>query len=402
MFGNLKLIWSAFFFAELGRAMYFIIITWILYSMTEDAFYTGLLIGLGFVPAFILNLLFGVIVDRLDRKFLSVFANSVNTIAIASIMLAILIDIVTPWMIIGIQMVIQLMGSLFRPSIQAFIADIFKKEDLPKVFSQSGSAAIVGGLLGASSGGMMIGFTSESFSMAMVALCFVLATLSLILIKKVSEKKSQRSISNPSFIADLVGGFNYLKSNKFLFSLFGVMFVGQLVFHTSVGFLSVYTKDYLNQTASVYGFLETTFSLGGLTAGFLGTWWWNRNTNYLSFRSLLIIFLGLIIVGFTPILPIAFVGVFLIGLGTTWIRVLLQSVQQMATEKEYHGRMASYRMIFNQGSVVVSAPVFGWIASHYSINSIYLTLLIPVILVIPFSLQQAKHEQFVKYTKKPA
>lgn len=180
------------------------------------------------------------------------------------------------------------------------------------------------------------------------------------------------------------------------------MFVGQLVFHTSVGFLSVYTKDYLNQTAAVYGFLETTFSLGGLTAGILGTWWWNRNTNYLSFRSLLIIFLGLIIVGFTPILPIAFIGVFLVGLGTTWIRVLLQSVQQMATEKEYHGRMASYRMIFNQGSVVVSAPVFGWIASHYSINSIYLTLLIPVILVIPFSLQQAKHEQFVKYTKKPA
>lgn len=402
MISNLKYIWSAFFFAELGRAMYFIIITWLLYSMTEDAFYTGLLVGLGFVPALILNLLFGVIVDRLDRKFLSVVANLVNTIAIASVLLATIFDFLTPWMIIGVQMIIQLMGSLFRPSIQAFIADIFKEEDLPKVFSQSGSAAIIGGLLGASSGGVIIGLTSESLSMVFVVLCFLLATLSLFLIKKGSEKKNHRSSTANTLIDDLMEGFKYLKINKFLFSLFGIMFVGQLVFHTSVGFLSVYTKEYLSQTVTVYGFLETTLSMGGLTAGILGTWWWNKNTNYLSFRSLLIILFGLILVGFSPILPIAFIGLFLIGLGTTWIRVLLQSVQQIATEKPYHGRMASYRMIFNQGSVVVSAPLFGWIASNYGVNGIYLTLLIPVGLVAVLSLKQAKHKQFIKITKKPA
>ncbi|MFC0560705.1 hypothetical protein ACFFH4_17130 [Halalkalibacter alkalisediminis] len=60
---------------------------------------------------------------------------------------------------------------------------------------------------------------------------------------------------------------------------------------------------------------------------------------------MVIVLAGLFSIGITPFVPVAFIGVFLIGLGTTWIRVLLQSFQQMATDLNYHGRMASDRMI---------------------------------------------------------
>ncbi|KMJ55806.1 MFS transporter, partial [Bacillus sp. LL01] len=101
-------------------------------------------------------------------------------------------------------------------------------------------------------------------------------------------------------------------------------------------------------------------------------------------------------------LPIVFAGIFLIGLGTTWIRVLLQAVQQMATDANYHGRMASYRMIGNQGSVVVSAPIIGWIAAEYGANYIYLSLMLPISLCVLFAIFQSRQKSFIQMTNKAA
>lgn len=401
MYNKIKFILSAFFLAEFGRAMYFVVITWLLYKMTDDPFFTGLLVSLGFIPGLLLNLLFGVIVDRMNRKFLSITATLINTLAISTVVVSLLIGVLNPWTIIIVHMILQLMGSLFRPSIQAFIAEIFQKEELPKIYSQSSSSAILGSLIGASLGGIILGFTSAITALTTVTICFLLAAISLSLLKYRYDNSTNKESKN-TIVKDLVGGIHYLKNNKFLFNLFGVMLVGQLTFHTSIGFLSVYTKEHLNQSVTVYGFLDTTLSIGGVLAGILGTWWWNKNSNYLSTRSLLIVFIGLLLVGFTPLLPIAFLGVFLIGMGTTWIRILLQSVQQILTDKEYHGRMASYRMICNQGSVVISGPILGWIASENGANWVFLALLIPTALAIVFSLKQAKNPTFKEITQKSA
>ncbi len=392
MNGFIKIL-IAFFLAEFGRAMYFVSVTWVLYELTNDPLYTGVLVGLGFLPGLVLNVFFGVIVDRLNRKNLSILANVICTFSMAVLFVCFLINKVEPWLIIAVHMILQISGSLYRPAIQAFIAECFEKEQLPKIFSQSSSSAIVGGLLGASLGGLIISFLSVSDSMLIVAGSFAFASISLVLIKSKSIEKDKRSKRN-SLFKDITDGFMYIKRNKLLLGLFIIMFNGQLVFHTSLGFLSVYTVDYLLQSATVYGLMDATISVGGVLAGLAGTWWWRKSKNKLALYSLFIVLTGLLFVGIAPILPVAFVGVFLIGLGTTWIRVLLQSVQQMATDSEYHGRMASYRMIGNQGAVVISAPILGWIATNFGANYIYLSLMLPICVCLIYALIQSKQVQF--------
>ncbi|MGP4041945.1 MFS transporter [Gracilibacillus sp. D59] len=398
---NLKYIWSAFFFLEFARYMYFIIISWMLYAITGNALYTGILVSVGFIPSLIMNLIFGVIVDRFNRRILTLCSTLISAITVVFVTAFILVEWLNPVIIIMSHMIIQAMGSLFRPAIQALTAEIFDQEKLPKIFSQSGSAAIVGGLLGASGGGMIVGFTSEFIATCLVFVAFLLASLALSFLKVDTYKDKGHAVNN-SIGKDLAEGFFYLKNHPFLFHLFGVMFVGQLVFHTSLAFLSVYTTEYLEQTVKIYGFLDASVSVGGVIAGMLGAWWWNVNKNYLSTNSLLVVSLGLVLLGVAPTVYVTFVGAVLIGLGTTWIRVLLQSVQQIATEKAYHGRMSSYRMICNQGSVVLGAPILGWIANSYGANMVYMALLIPVSLALLFSIRQSKHKEFLTITKKSA
>lgn len=381
--------------------MYFVSITWVLYEMTDDPFYTGALVGLGFLPGLLLNLFFGVAVDRFNRKKLAVFANLLCTFSMAVLLILFIKNWIEPWFIIAVHMVLQVAGSLFRPAIQAFIAECFEKKHLPKVFSQSSSAAIVGGLLGASVGGLIISIIPVTGTLLIVTICFAIASVSLLLIKSV-VKEINGSVERNSIGKDIVDGFIYIKKNQFLLGLFIIMFNGQLVFHTSIGFLSVYTVDYLQKSSTVYGFMDATISIGGVLAGILGTWWWKKGKNRMALYSLMIVFIGLLCVGAAPFLPLSFLGIFLIGLGTTWIRVLLQSVQQMATDSAYHGRMASYRMIGNQGSVVISAPLLGWVASHFGANYIYISLLIPISLCIVFSIIQSNQEKFRSITSKIA
>ncbi|UOQ46837.1 MFS transporter [Gracilibacillus caseinilyticus] len=377
--------------------MYFVMVTWLLIELTGEAFYTGLLVSVGFLPGLVMNLLFGVIVDRFDRRLLTLCSSWVSFLTLCSMAFIIWGGWLTALVIMLTHMVIQLTGSLFRPAMQAFIAENFTKERLPKVFSQTSTAAIIGGLIGSSLGGVIIGFLSEIAAIGIVCVAFLVASIALFGIRGIQNNKYT---AKKSIKSDFTEGFRYLRSNRLLLQLFGVMFIGQLVFHTCIAFLSPYTIEYLNQSAQIYGLLDAFVSIGGVIAGLLGTWWWNKSKNYLSVSSLLVVIFGLLSIGWAPSLFFAFAGALLIGIGTTWIRVLLQSVQQIATDKAFHGRMSSYRMICNQGSVVISGPILGWIASTYGANMVYTALLLPVVAAIIFAFRQSKHQGFIQITKR--
>ncbi len=392
---------GGFFLSEFGRTMYFVTITWLLYEITSDPLYTGLLLGLGFVPGFVLNLFLGVMVDRYNRKKLTLVANAISSIAILFLLVFLSIFVNLPWVIITVHMVLQVCGSLFRPAIQAFMAENFEEELLPTIFSKASSTGIIGGLVGALVGGIVISKLSTSVTLLIVSMSLLLSSILLFMIK--SKKRNPRSLRpNHSIQRDIVDGFHYVKSNKLLLGLFVIMFTGQLVYHSSLGFLSVYTVTYLMRSATIYGILDATIAAGGIFAGLIGTWWWNTGKNKLAIYSLMIVFVGLVFVGFASSLAVVFIGVFLIGLGTTWIRVLLQSLQQMVTEPNYHGRMASFRMIANQGAVVFAAPVLGWLATTYSANVVYLSLLIPVSLCLIFAVFQSKQKQLTEMMNRVA
>lgn len=392
---HFKNIIFSFFLSEFGRAMYFVTVTWLLYQLTEDALYTGILISLGFLPGLLLNLFFGVLVDRFNRKLLSVIASLVSVFSICLLLFFFAITSIEPWIIVFVHMLLQVSGSLYRPAIQAFIAECFGKDLLPKIYSQSSSAAILGGLLGASMGGLVISIVSVVGSLFIVAGSLAIALISLLLMRN-KEPIKRSIVKRNSFIKDMTNGFVYVSNNKSLLGMFLIMFNGQLVFHTSLGFLSVYTVEFLLRSSTVYGLLDATISVGGVLAGATGAWFWKKGKDKIVLYSMLIVLIGLLLISTSPVLPVSFIGVFLIGIGTTWIRVLLQSLQQMLTDSEYHGRMASFRMIGNQGAVVISAPLLGWVATTFGANYIFLCLMLPISLCLIYILILSNREKLMK------
>lgn len=385
------------FFSTFGIGLQFIALTWILYEMTGDATYTGVLIGLGFVPSLMFNLFFGTVIDRSNRKVLAVLSNGIIAFSASMFFIWSTIGSVEIWMIMVLHLIVQLSGSLYRPSIQAFLAEIFEQKSLPRVYSISGSVGESGALLGASLGGILIAFLSPYYAIGINALFYLISIFTILPLKriKITNRVTCQTVKN-SMIKDFVSGFHYLNNHRLLYQLFGMMFVGQLVMHTSIGMLSVYTIEHLNSNSYIYGFLEATISLGGIISGILATWYINKLKQNITIGGFLIILFSLLLVSLNDFLPVVFVGMFLIGVGTTLIRVLLQSVQQVYTDPAYHGRMASFRMVMNQGSVVVGAPILGIIAEGSSIQYSYLTLCFPVFIATIYAVYLSKRITYQK------
>ncbi len=362
--------------------------------------YTGVLVSVGFLPGLFLNLLFGVFVDRFNRRKLAIIALAIGVLAMMTLLLGSIFYGYLPLLIIVVHMIVQISGSLFRPAVQALLAEIFPKEDLPKVFSKTSSFSIIGGIVGASIGGGILALTNGHVTLLIAVVSYMIAIVGLLIISYEPKKSEIGNRERNSILKDLKNGFQYLNDNRFLLFLFIVMFNGQLVFHTSLGFLSVYTLEYLNQSEATYGLLDVCFSLGGVLAAIYGSLWWAKTKNKFAVYSLIITMIGLGTLGYSRYVWVSFIGIFLVGLGTTWVRVLMQAVQQMATEKAYHGRMASFRMICNQGAVVLSGPILGWIAASYGANTVYISLMIPMGICILFAAYLSKNKRFKQLTYK--
>ncbi|WP_394220038.1 MFS transporter [Halobacillus trueperi] len=394
---NTRRLMSGYFLYECGRAMYFVLITWFLYQWTEDALYTGLFVSFGFIPGLFSNVIFGVLVDRNNRKKLALLAGVISISCLVLLTGTFWSGAEHPWLMITAHMIMQTAGSLFRPSLQALVAEVFPKESLPRIFSWSGSSTVAGSLAGAAVGGVLAGLVVIEISLAVVVLFYACATMTIQMIRYTPVEK-KKSAAN-SFWLELKEGFVYVHQNRMLYGLFIMLMLGQLTFHTTLGFLSVYTSAHLKQSALVYGMLDSTFSIGGILAGVVGTWWWAKCQNRIGVWSLLLTAAGLAIVSFTTLVPVAFLGFLLIGLGTSFVRALLQSVQQMATDPRFHGRMSSLRMLCNQTSVVVTGPIFGVLASSYGAPAVFLCLLIPVTGGVLWAYIQSKQQRFKQITK---
>lgn len=354
---------------DFALSAYFIFITWGLYEQTENVVYTGLFVGLGFLPSLLCMPFFGVFVDRYYKKYLLVGAFTIILLTISAVMLC--FNNLSPILLISSNMVLQLCGSLIRPAMQAYISTLFSKEQLIITFQKSASYTIIGGILGTAMSSLFIAQAAVDILAILIILAIFIAfsILWCLPADKLTTDSPQHSI-----FKEMLAGFMYCLSSRFFIQLLIIMMIGQLTYHTTVGFLAAYTYEILQSTAPVYGLLEITLSISGVLAGLLGAKYMKQFKQFSPIILMVGLMLCLLLLALAPNIVFVVIGCAGIGYSTTWLRTTFQAIQQLATAHQYHGRAASIRMFFNQGSVVCLTPLFGILAERYSIHLVFFIL----------------------------
>lgn len=383
-------------FSSTSSSMYIIALTWILYETSGNAFYSGLMVGIGFIPGLLVNLFSGVIIDRLNKKKIIIISLSIQSLMILFLTIFIATNSLVVWTIITSHVIVQLLSSIIRPAMQALIVQTFSKKEYTKIIGISTSIGEIGWILGVSSTGFLFIFLDAVYIFLIILIISLLSLLSLSFIKSINVNSIQLEREKNSILFDLKDGFNYLLKNKIILGLFGIGCVGQLVLHSNTGLLSVYTKTYLGKPSFIFGLLEAALSTGAIVAGLIISWLFLKTKSFVPTISIGVVILGLSLLSFSRTIIFSFFGIFFLGFGTALLRVITQSIQQMITDSLYHGRMASYRMFINQGSVVIGSPILGLISETHGANFAYMVLLIPTIIALIYAIVFLKQKSTQK------
>ncbi len=188
------------------------------------------------------------------------------------------------------------------------------------------------------------------------------------------ENRSSRNETNQSELSFKNSFLHLVKNGKLL----SVCFIG-LVFSLATGAIPTHFTLYLTQDLQVsgaaaglgFGFLE----IGGVVGR---PFWGGFSDKVLSgsrSRGLLImgvlitaalIYFSFVITLFTPALVLVYISSFFLGLlGLGWQGLHLTTVAELATEK-FTGMATGLALVFIRIGIVVSPPVFGWLADTTS------------------------------------
>ncbi|MCH8888568.1 MAG: MFS transporter [SAR324 cluster bacterium] len=364
-------LWGGEFASRIGISVFQIALLWYLLEATaDDSLKTGLITMIGFLPAVVVGLWAGVLVDRLEYRAVMLGANLARAALAAALPLLILLA--------GLPLAgIALMGFLlssatafFNPARDAVIPLLAKKHELFSANSLVQSAwqfsLPVGPLLAA----VALTFAPVETLFYGVALSFALSFAVLLYLKKVRHrgKSSEPTpVSAPwqeargGFFTEFRNGWSFLRSERRVFwiwiitALNNFFLMGAVIIGTPV-----YVKTYLGGTIRDFALVESTYAVGMIVF----TWLISRYGD--RFNPLRVLFLAMIYDGLSY-LPLYWVTtlegtlltILVHSLGIPAITISRLTALHRMVPQQMQGRVFSYINLAVDGMTALSIGVVG-------------------------------------------
>lgn len=209
---------------------FLIISSWTIFASTGNSTITGLFVSMGILPSLLANIYIGAIVDRWDARKMMQLSLVIMLFALILMIFSFTLDSLL--ILFVTQMLMQLAGSIFRPSVQVYLIHLYRPEQLKYLFTKSASISILGGVVGTFVASQFIAWSKIYIGLFLIGLMVVTIVLSYRL-PTTTLKKETRSYS---IHRDILEGLHYIKKNPIFLKLFMLLGSGQIIVHCTIGF----------------------------------------------------------------------------------------------------------------------------------------------------------------------
>ena len=356
---DFQLLWLGSFVAQAAQWLQILTLGWLVLELTDgNAFLTGTVAGVRFLPVLLIGPWAGVLADRLDRRKLLMATQLVMAGAAMSFAALVFASDVGSGEVSGplriwhpfVYMVIAgVAHSIIQPVRQAMVANVVPRQNLASAIALTNMAYPSTRIVGPALGGLLIatlGFTWNFFFEAGAYLLIVLLMVPMRLPYR--EEASQKGASA---IGSLKEGVRYVIRARAIMQLIVMSFIPNLVFQPLVFVLPVFTREVLDRGPDAGGFLAAAMGIGGITSatcvavlGFV-------------FRKGMITFMGLIagcifvlLFSRSEVYPVSLVLLAGLGFSNNLFRTGNGTLVQLLVPDDLRGRVMSIYML-DQGFV---------------------------------------------------
>lgn len=334
----------------------------------------------GFLPQVFISLFAGVLIDKFNRKKLIMLSDGIIALSTLLLAIAFLAGYDNIWILFAVLAVRSAGTGIQTPSVNAIIPQIVPKEHLMKINGINStlnsmmmfiSPAVSGAILSMASLEVVL---LIDVATAIIGICITASVF--------VETHTNDITKETSYIVQIKNGFAYLKENKLIRTL--------LLFQIVIMFL-ISPSAFLNPllVGRTFGdevwrltVGEMTYSLGMILGGVLIAAWGGFkskiNTTVMAGGLYGVIMLGLSI---APVFGIYLIFNALIGVTSPCYNTPLTVSIQERVEPKMQGRVFSFMQIATSCALPLGMLFFGPLADIFTVQSIFLTSGLLVIVV---------------------
>ncbi|HCI86944.1 MAG TPA: hypothetical protein DHV68_08880 [Dehalococcoidia bacterium] len=370
-FGNYRFVWSSEALSLWAIEMEIIVLAMFVLRDTNSPLLVGLIGALKFAGT-LLGPLYGLMVDRFDRKRLQVSVR-IFGVVLASILTTLIInDTLQFWHAYLIVTAGSMVRMLDLVLVQALTADAVPANSLHGAIGLSRSTLDGARVVGALAGGTIFELLGLDVAYISITVLYLFATVAAL---KVETRTTASKVRNASIKSGLLEGLSYVRKSKFLPGLIFFSFLIEFsAFPVVNGLMTVVCDELYELGGTGIGRLAAVASLGALSgATYIGIRKNLANPTRIMIIGSTIWHFIMLLLALTPPLWLFALMLFIWGFsgGTTFVAMVVGLLR--ATTTETRGRVMGIRSLGIYG-LPLGLLLGGWIAEESGSAAMIATL----------------------------
>ncbi len=263
-----RAIWLAGLISGMGWLIQTIAMSWLMATITPSSVMVALVQTATNLPAFILSIFAGAIVDNFNRRKVMLMARSLMAVTAAALTILVAVGMINPWIILFFSFLAGCGIAFNDPAWQASVGDIVDRKDLAAAVTLTSVGFNTVRSVGPALGGIIL----ASFGPLTAFLLYTLGHLAPLIVvwrsrwtvptSGLPPEAMLTAISDGIRFTSLSSEIKTALARGFLFGLAGI---------AMLALLPLVVRDQLKQGAVAYGVLMAGFGGGALLAGLTST-----------------------------------------------------------------------------------------------------------------------------------
>ena len=342
--------------------------SWLVLEETGSEILLGQIMAAATLPGLLISLFTGVIIDKMNRKWLLVILNILRMIIIGSF---VFILIKNEFSMTSLFCTVFLMGigsSLFWPTATAFVQELVSDDEYFNANALRSASYQVGSILGAGIGGLVVHYHGVSTAFSVSAIAYFISALFIVSAPFLYTKKYRKS---EKILQEVFSGFLFLKEEKGLLVFGLTSILADVAIWGSLSILTIsISKIIYNAGSWGYGLMDGFYGVGALLSTIVSGYFITRTKK--QYYLLICFFTAGIMCLFVPVLPslwLASIAYLIMGLTNNSARIVSRTVFMEMVSNKIMGRVHTILGMYTRVMVIFSSLIAGYMVEKLSIMS---------------------------------
>lgn len=361
---NFRLFFAGQSISLIGTWMTRVATSWLIYRLTGSALLLGLVSFAGQIPTFLLAPFAGVMVDRMDRRKMLVWTQTLAAVQSLALAVLTLAKIITVHEVLWLSVLQGLINAFDMPGRQSFLVQMVEdKQDLGNAIALNSSMVNIARLIGPALAGIVIGSVGEGYCFLIDGISYLAVIASLLMMR---VKIAASAPSKASMLDQLKDGWTYVTGFapvRTILSLFALISLMGMPFMV---LMPIFAAQVLHGGPHTLGFLLGASGVGALiSAVSLALRKTVRGLTTMIQLSAALFGLGLIGFGLSRFFALSLLLMLIVGFGMMQGMAASNTVIQTLVPDDKRGRVMSFYTMAFMGMAPFGSLLAGSLAHHF-------------------------------------